>query len=831
MTEQMLPLEPMTPRDHLYSVVQPYGIDRNDFDELLHLIDPPDELKAYATLFNNLIDILNLIEAIFATDPVQRDPNLMAHLPIWIKCCELLSEHAESIATHISGFNDPPQQVTIPPFGAYKTHPLAVALWCSPYIPEQVSRYRLLQAFVCLCYYIIGQIEEQHHCHYVTIRYNACLALRKLVDRQRDLNSFLELLPEAPVTFREYEKFLDKIDDKDLHPLLVLFTYAIERQEAINRNRSTTIGKQTQTWSLGDPETDGSAEKVSITREYDISSEQANKVKKSLGLPAEYQSLTEMRSSEHPGPDPSGGESNTQQRFKASLSVTAISMSNQRLPYDWELLNSMEIHEFLQEVSKLSEQPTTDSGIPPAELAALLTILFWFSSPLTTALKCQLVPGVARTTDSLSIFWQKDQENGFAVIKPNLPVQNLVPDDVLNGQALSLVSRFTLPIPREAAHALRHHLQGRTESHKAVRLFSKKQKQYETAISEFCKKLRARSGGHQTLNRLARHVHDRLALLPGNDVTMAMALTGRDDFLGNVPLFYTASTVTKLLESYSTVCDEILADAGLPQDKTVRQYETIGGEYVGSRYVPRRESVRRLIAQLKEKLTSAKSMVRKGQPEHERLHNVMTIYTVFLLGFATGYRAVHDPLLHSAEIDWQTGFAVISDKDNAEFHHARIVWLPQICLDQLTRYRTHLSILRDWSFRHNRKLFLASGKNEAVVGRPQNRYGTDLFLLNDESSNLAIHPKLLSELVGRIDYQLPLNGNRHYLRTNLLARKCQTEVINAFMGHAEHGCEPWGKYSGLSPLAYKEELSRCLVPLLNEDGWLPLDGLSSYRDV
>ena len=831
MSKLKSPSELLAPRDHLIAVLESLGIGRDDIDELLQLIDLPHDLKYYAILFANLIDIFHGISTIFATDPEQQDQNLMARLPTWVHCCELIVSHAESIATHIPGFNDQPQQVAIPPFGAYKTHPLAVALWCSPSVSDQVSRFRLLQAYVCLSYHIIGQIEERHHCHYAAVRYNACLAMRKLVGSQTDLNSLLELLPEEPVTFSGYDFILGKIDTKDLHPLRVLFTYARERQEAINRNRRTTISRQTRAWSLGDPEADGYTEQISITRENDISHEQAGVVRRSLGLAEEYSSQTEIFSTEHPGPDPSGGLSNVQQRFKASLSVAAISMFNQRLPNNWEHLNSMEIHEFLHAVRKLCGQPQTDSGIPPVELAALLTIIFWFSSPLTTALKCQLVPGVARTTDSLSILWQKDQEAGIAVIKPNLPMQHHVPDDVLKGQAVPLASRFTLPIPREATNTMRHHLQGRTESHKAVRLFPKRQKQYETAIREFCKNLRARSGGRQTLNRLSRHLHDRLALLPGNDVTMAMALTGRDDFLGNVPLFYTVSTVTKLRESYSTACNEILADAGLPDERTDSQRETIGGEHVGSRYVPRRETVRLLVNQLKERLTSAKSKVRKGLPEHERLHNVMTIYTVFLIGFATGYRAVHDPLLHSAEIDWQTGFAVISDKDDAEFHHARIVWLPAICLEQLARYRTHLTILRDWSFRHNRKLFLASGKDDARSGRPQDRSGTDLFLLNDESSNLAIRPTLLSELVGRIDYQLPLNANRHYLRTNLLASNCQTEVINAFMGHAEHGCEPWSRYSGLSPLAYKEELSRCLVPLLNEDGWLPLDGLSSYRDV
>jgi len=61
----------------------------------------------------------------------------------------------------------------------------------------------------------------------------------------------------------------------------------------------------------------------------------------------------------------------------------------------------------------------------------------------------------------------------------------------------------------------------------------------------------------------------------------------------------------------------------------------------------------------------------------------------------------------------------------------------------------------------------------------------------------------------------------------LLERECPVEVINAFMGHFERGEEPWGIYSGLSPLVYRDILKDKLVPLLNEDGWEALPGLKA----
>jgi hypothetical protein len=60
------------------------------------------------------------------------------------------------------------------------------------------------------------------------------------------------------------------------------------------------------------------------------------------------------------------------------------------------------------------------------------------------------------------------------------------------------------------------------------------------------------------------------------------------------------------------------------------------------------------------------------------LHNDYTLYVAELLGFASGYRAVQNPLASIDQIDWQTGFCCISDKDDLDYYNARLVLLPEI---------------------------------------------------------------------------------------------------------------------------------------------------------
>src|SRR5690606_12180239 len=76
------------------------------------------------------------------------------------------------------------------------------------------------------------------------------------------------------------------------------------------------------------------------------------------------------------------------------------------------------------------------------------------------------------------------------------------------------------------------------------------------------------------------------------------------------------------------------------------------------------------------------------------VHNALVVYIAFWILFATGYRAVNDLIFTIDELDWETGFLVISDKDDDFQSHSRIVWLPPYLLAQIRLYIDHLDVLQ-----------------------------------------------------------------------------------------------------------------------------------------
>jgi hypothetical protein len=206
-----------------------------------------------------------------------------------------------------------------------------------------------------------------------------------------------------------------------------------------------------------------------------------------------------------------------------------------------------------------------------------------------------------------------------------------------------------------------------------------------------------------------------------------------------------------------------------------------------------------------------------------RLHNSMTRYTAFLVAFSTGFRAIRDPFLSSAEIDWVSGFAVLSDKDNEDAYNSRLIWLPPVCLDQLKYFREHqLNAM----YRFNALIpgifpMLDRPRREGPV---RYMYFSYFDKITSKSVAFTPGPSLLGSGLKSI-YNLPFNASRHYLRSNLLERNCPIEVINAFMGHFERGEEPWGVFSGFSPLVYRDAIKKYLVRILKDDGWRAIPGL------
>lgn len=207
------------------------------------------------------------------------------------------------------------------------------------------------------------------------------------------------------------------------------------------------------------------------------------------------------------------------------------------------------------------------------------------------------------------------------------------------------------------------------------------------------------------------------------------------------------------------------------------------------------------------------------------LHNDYTLYVAEMLGFATGYRAVRDPLDSLTQIDWLTGFACISDKDDLDYYNARLVWLPPVVCKQIRHYQYHCQRLGERLMLINpevAKNLLNHGVSIEQDGETNRSNNTDkktnknskaekdrppfLFLLNPNGRLLNLRPAEITERL-RTVFPVPVNVNRSYLRNRLRELDCPGELVNYFLGHWENGEEPFGPYATLSPFEYKQAIA------------------------
>jgi hypothetical protein len=690
------------------------------------------------------------------------------------------------------------------------------------------ERYLLLQAYLCLAAYVMRPLEARnpHYCADTKVR--CCRAIRQL--SHPDNSNILGKLTDSAVSLQDYrDAFAKKATGEEFHPVVVFFDYALEAKKARGsgphkRKPANKFNKGKQTIEFGDEDNRDDRERVNVLTTSTVLVTALRTAKKQLCSDAEFNSK-EYVTCEEPGNDPQVGRSFSQQKINARFAASSIAMHNQRLVTDWNHLTQHEIDIFLDELKKLSLRDDDFEGVPSQELATFLSMVFWTSATSKTVSEATRVRDVPNSKTTLGVLW--DAEKVSWVIKPYTPRLRLVPKAILIEQALPMATSFSLPIPAEALEVMAKHFNRIKVSYDSVKIFKNKRNNLETAADDFFSKLRKREGGRQSLQSISGCLYFQLANLPGSDITAAMAICGKTDPLGVVPSHYTANGINWLKETYSRAC-RVLIGNDVPAISKKREGEKDpsgkANYFVGSRFVPKSETVTRLVENLRERIDAARDRYNKDQNPTE-LHKELTIYTVMMLGFATGFRAVRDPLFQESEIDRTTGFGLISDKDSDDFYNARIIWLPQLCIRQLDNYQRHVKSLQHWLFNRNQDLFFKV-RRQGISGRSTSREFPALFLLNDSGDDLTVQPKLMEDLLAEINYHLPMNANRHYLRSNLIADNCPVEVVDAFMGHWERGQEPWCRYSGLSPSVYKEQLEKPLIRLLKRNAWVPEEGLA-----
>lgn len=237
--------------------------------------------------------------------------------------------------------------------------------------------------------------------------------------------------------------------------------------------------------------------------------------------------------------------------------------------------------------------------------------------------------------------------------------------------------------------------------------------------------------------------------------------------------------------------------------------------FVGSPYSVRRDAIRDYLQRLREELHALQHPSAAEDQVH--YHNYYTIYCVVQICLGTGIRPIKKPYPSPENIDPTTGLALIRDKDGDDRYNTRIVWLHPFIIKQLEYYRAHRAAVISLLALNDPKL------SESAEPPP-------LFLLEQtgrrgSKSRLGLPDDLRSGgIAKRVSgfFTLPMNFERHFLRSNLTELGVGIEAVDAFMGHWSMGTEPWGPYSTFSLLDYVTEVRGPISSILTETGATPL---------
>ncbi|AZT82589.1 hypothetical protein EHN06_02990 [Marinobacter sp. NP-4(2019)] len=828
--------------------------------DFFYQINAHPELISFVQISRNLIDILQL-----PCDEWQ-DNEAGIDFRAWQSLCQWATENAQSLTDAIGpSFDERPKRHRHNPLlrKGVTRHPLYSALWNVQENPELRSHYAAVQAQALYAHALA--IQEAHTAE----AYESYDGDNPLLDSPRSASAMgytvralsyavaedelLVLQPfVSPKTFGSEVRAclwsmdfagesaeilqVDKAKEKRQNGLRDL-VYFVERAHG---NKSWAFR---ESYGLKEGSGGGIAEPGHVDFQTMASGLEVN-----LGtgvsdrfvpaLPPKGSIAGRLKVDESPFDDGEGSyffsdeeESGTSDGAKASNPTASflrarnqarhIAMANQYLPWRYESLTDQEIHNIAMAASSYLNRPALISGSKQEkafyELALLTLIVLWTGVSWGKAIRLRIQRGRfkrrKRCEESEDLEEQYLRlsmspgrnlwciESTYPEYKTQLkvPVETTRPifDYVLLPDLYGLTDRV-LDLLK---------LRGKKPSPKA-KVFTHSAKLYRKAF----KKLVHDAGESErvTWGRWEKVMFDAITAETG-DVVDAVAITGEPHALAQTKCFYYSPNAGDLTDRYVTVATQLAKQAELPLEVDGGSH-FIGAEYrkghVGSRACASKLAVMNAVSNLKARLGAARTYDQWS--DFAEYHNVFTFYTVQMLAFATGYRAVKTPLFSLEEINGQLRLTALSDKDNEQKRKTRLSYLPDMVLRQLEHYELHLKVLE-------------ASNDFRLKSQAETEKETCFFLRSADGRDgkLVVSPKTmlrhLDEFLG-----LPANAHRRFMRTELREADCPPDYVNAFMGHASFGEEPWSRYSSLSSRQYRDMMTRYLEPIMEELGFTPV---------
>lgn len=489
-----------------------------------------------------------------------------------------------------------------------------------------------------------------------------------------------------------------------------------------------------------------------------------------------------------------------------------IAMANQYLPWRYQSLTDQEIHNVATQANRYlkNESVIRETGEQKGfyELALLTLVVLWTGVSWEKALELRVQPVDTNRRSHASLCLVTSSSGSRWRVKATFPeykTQLRVPDEVVRRR----VEHVLLPDLSGIGDYVQRHLKARgLKPSPKTKLFTYSLKHYRKAFKRLVQE--AGESERVTWARWEKVMFDAVTAETG-DVVDAVAITGQPHVLAQTKCYYYTPREGDLFDTYVQTALNLAGHAELDLDNDFERH-VIGSEhlssYVGSRACASKQAVVKAVADLKCRIRSARTY--SGWASFATYHNVYTFYTVQMLAFATGYRSVKTPFLVLDDVNDHLCVTVIADKDDEHKRKTRLSYLPDSVCQQLKYYQQHLRAL----FSSSQPRLKRGGEVEAApcffITESDSRSGTQ-----------EVRPHTMQEQLDDF-LGLPANAHRRFMRMELKEAGCPADYVNAFMGHASYGEEPWCRYSSLSTKQYRDMMVRYLEPVINQLAFEPI---------
>lgn len=366
-------------------------------------------------------------------------------------------------------------------------------------------------------------------------------------------------------------------------------------------------------------------------------------------------------------------------------------------------------------------------------------------------------------------------------------------------------NQFIAPVPDAYWQILGSRVESAAKRvQKKSSIFFPKNTSTESVAEEFAieiKKLNKSTGSRITLKRIQTCVFEGL-IHQTTDTVGASLVTGRKLPTGqSANLYYHTQAVETLAADYVDVVNAWLVNLGLSSPSMAPANLDFGLPRVGSPFCVRLEVMRDVVTRLRAQIAEYRKTA-QSRSSIRKFHNLYTAYAILQVMWSTGFRAVRDPIAYPYEFNERRGFVIIADKVDDNLGHSRLVYLPELVIDQLRRYEKH---------RQHMKLRLNEVGVEASIE-------TFFAFLDAKLQSEFATPKRLADEI-QWTFPWPLNVSRHTLRGFLRDQGIPGYLVDVFMGHWGVGTEPLAKYSSLDLFDMKSRIVPATAAFLGELGF------------